>query len=393
MCVDDGHAMLRRPTDDKPRADERAPHNRFQTLEVGRGIAAAMVAMSHAGGLIGEPRWFGVVPFGGWLNNLNVGVDFFFVLSGFIISFVHWNDIGRSERLGGYVSRRFTRVFPSYWIILTLIVPVYLAVPAFGSARQHDWLNVITSYLLFPMPEQPVLGVAWTLTFEVFFYLMFGLLIWFGRAALSIFALWTAGVAICQVTGTDDYPFSFFGNLYCLQFLLGMAIAAQVKVGSVRYPSLLLTIGLVGFFGGIFLAGDIQSVAGGAWARLLFGGTAGLIILSVVNLEPTNRLRVPAWLIPLGSASYAVYLTHVVAESAIIRLSFRTGWAIVGPHAMFFGLAAAGIACGILYHYLVERRIIMAVRGWLHTPSKPDPRVTMPAELTERREPVVRLQC
>src|SRR3954463_5354085 len=85
---------------------------RFLGLELGRGIAAIMVALSHAVGLVAEPRWFGAVGFGGHLANLNVGVDFFFVLSGFIVTFVHWGDIGRRDRLANYARQRFTRVFP-----------------------------------------------------------------------------------------------------------------------------------------------------------------------------------------------------------------------------------------------------------------------------------------
>ena len=105
-----------------------AAAERFGSLEVGRGLAAAMVAMSHALSLLAEPRWLGVEPFGGRFANMNVGVDFFFVLSGFIVTFVHWHDLGRPERLGRYARRRFTRVFPAYWIVLTVIVAVYQAV-------------------------------------------------------------------------------------------------------------------------------------------------------------------------------------------------------------------------------------------------------------------------
>ncbi|NBQ54213.1 MAG: acyltransferase, partial [Proteobacteria bacterium] len=50
------------------------------------------------------------------------GVDFFFVLSGFIILHAHMDDIGRPARLGRYLWRRAVRVYPIYWICLTLSV-------------------------------------------------------------------------------------------------------------------------------------------------------------------------------------------------------------------------------------------------------------------------------
>src|SRR5260221_692054 len=87
-----------------------APPMRFLTLEIARGIAASMVALSHALSLVAEPRHLGTTAFGDRLANMNVGVDFFFVLSGFIITFVHWDDVGRPGRLTRYASRRFTRV-------------------------------------------------------------------------------------------------------------------------------------------------------------------------------------------------------------------------------------------------------------------------------------------
>ncbi len=346
------------------RARERpASQARYLTLEIGRFIAAAMVALSHAVSLIAEPRWFGVVALDGRLANMNVGVDFFFVLSGFIVSFVHWDDFGRPDRLAHYASRRFTRVFPPYWVVLSVIVPVYLAVPSFGEPRQHDWLHVVTSYLLLPMPQQPVLGVAWTLTFEVFFYVLLGLLIWRGRRALALFALWGVVIVACLVSGlTAYYPFAFFGSAYGLQFLLGMAIAAGLRRGRARAPGVLLAGGLVGFFVPVFLFPNIQPIGDGVVARLVFGAAAGLIIAGAVELERAGRLRAPALLVPLGAASYAIYLTHVVTESVLIRLATHMAPGALGPTPMLALLGAVGVTGGIVFHYAVERPLTRRVR-------------------------------
>ena len=337
----------------------------FHSLEVGRGIAAAMVALSHALSLAAEPRWFGRVPFGGALANMNVGVDYFFVLSGFIITFVHWQDFGRPGRLGHYARRRFARIFPPYWIILSVIVPVYLAVPSFGEPRQHDWLAIIASYLLLPMPEQPVLGVAWTLTYELFFYVLLGLVIVMGRRALPLLVLWVAGIALCQLLGWRSYPASFFGNTYGTEFLLGMGAAAWLRHRRAPVPGLLLIIGLGTFFGAVFLAPTIQHEAEGAWARFLFGPAAALILIGSVELERTGRLTVPGWLVPLGAASYAIYLTHVVTESALIRGTMSVGAGALGAETMALLLALAGIVGGFAYHVAVERPTLRIVRRWL----------------------------
>jgi exopolysaccharide production protein ExoZ len=358
---------------DHGRFPAAAARSRFLTLEIGRGIAAIMVVVSHAVSLIAEPRWLGTAAFDGWLANMNVGVDFFFVLSGFIVTFVHWDDFGRPDRLLHYANRRFARVFPPYWVILTVIVPIYLTVPSFGVASQHDWLSIVTSYLLIPMPQQPVLGVAWTLTFELFFYVLLALVIGFGRRALALFVMWGIAIVVCLGAGLDYYPFSFFGSAYGLQFLLGMAVAAGLRKRRVRAPGTLLGVGLVGFFLPVFLWPGIQSILDGTVARLVFGAAAGLIIAGAIGLERAGRLRAPALLVPLGAASYAIYLTHVVTESALIRLFSRIAPGVLGPEAMLLALSLAAVAGGLIYHYWVERPLTRAVRRRLpsRTPAMP----------------------
>ncbi len=63
---------------------------------------------------------FGPFPASGLFAFGHAGVDFFFVLSGFIILHVHAGDIGRPVRLGHYLQRRFTRVYPFYWVVFLL---------------------------------------------------------------------------------------------------------------------------------------------------------------------------------------------------------------------------------------------------------------------------------
>ena len=74
--------------------------------------------MVHATGLSYSSRPDAGLPFGGLFLFAHAGVDFFFVLSGFIIYRVHRGDIGSPHRLSRYAWRRFVRIYPTYWIIL-----------------------------------------------------------------------------------------------------------------------------------------------------------------------------------------------------------------------------------------------------------------------------------
>ena len=121
------------------------------------------------------------------------------------------------------------RIFPPYWIVLTFVVATYALSPQLGVARQHEWPNVVASYVLFPMPDQPVLGVAWTLVFEMAFYVLFAGYIFIGRSLLWIFVPWTIAVLWAAAYGSLDYPIDFLTSPYHLEFAMGVLVAAGVR--------------------------------------------------------------------------------------------------------------------------------------------------------------------
>lgn len=116
----------------------------------------------------------------------HAGVDLFFVLSGFIILFVHRRDIGRADRLGHYVRRRISRVLPLYWIALTLT----LLMGAAGSGAAPAATAILLSAFLIPTVSEPLLGTAWTLQCEAVFYVVFSVLILNKRLGMALLAVW-----------------------------------------------------------------------------------------------------------------------------------------------------------------------------------------------------------
>jgi exopolysaccharide production protein ExoZ len=85
-----------------------------------RGIAAVAVVLSHAARHVNMA--FGMPVLITAFQAGHAGVDLFFVISGFIILFVHHRDIGQPSRLCHYLGRRFNRVMPLYWVALGLTV-------------------------------------------------------------------------------------------------------------------------------------------------------------------------------------------------------------------------------------------------------------------------------
>jgi len=90
----------------------------FNLLQVYRGLAALMVVLLHAQDIINrnielhKDSLLKIFTFG-W-----IGVDFFFVLSGFIIFYVHQSDIGQVKKFKQFIIKRLLRIYLIYWIVL-----------------------------------------------------------------------------------------------------------------------------------------------------------------------------------------------------------------------------------------------------------------------------------
>src|SRR5215213_8938349 len=127
----------------------------IQCLQAGRGLAALAVVLhhaDHAGSSFGKEHIYSPLLHLGYL-----GVDFFFVLSGFII---FHSTVGRGRSAADYAWARFRRVYLPYWPIGLAIGLLYVLFPAMSaSERSWAWLPTLT---LLPVSSMPALSVAWT---------------------------------------------------------------------------------------------------------------------------------------------------------------------------------------------------------------------------------------
>jgi len=97
---------------------------KFFSLQILRAAASTLVVLGHTRGLIGHH--FDSTPFPSLFERGDRGVDLFFVLSGFIMTYVHFRDIGKPERYSGYLYSRVTRIYPFVWIVSIGAVVIYL---------------------------------------------------------------------------------------------------------------------------------------------------------------------------------------------------------------------------------------------------------------------------
>lgn len=348
----------------------------FRSIEAERGIAALLVVLFHADKVMLNPAYWHAHVFGGLLVAGHAGVEFFFVLSGFIIAHVHAADIGRPERLRRYVTRRFERIYPLYWLVLTGVVALAVLGPDVNSLRHVDNAAIASSYLLAGTDSHGgALTVSWTLFHEVLFYLAFAVLIVDRSAGIAIGAVWAGLIVAAATVGVGGLP-AYVTSPLNLLFAAGALAQIAVRTRRIRHPLLWAVIGIASFFALGVEEAWAPMLPGGA-RDLLYGLASAIALAGIVSRECDRPMAVPAPLSMLGAASYSIYLVHFPALSVVARVMRRAGLTGALPAELGCALlVTAVVVLGIALHVAVERPLL----AWLGQ-HRGAPRVARPATL------------
>jgi len=354
--------------------------NRLDNLQALRGVACLLVVVYHAAGIedlfglgfrpLRPVQWFGYA-----------GVDLFFVLSGFIIASTSRADLGRAARLPRYLFRRLWRIFPPYWVALVPAVAfaAYSAQPVFGPGWPAEWLDTL---LLLPQPGGcRFLPVAWTLSYELMFYLAVGgLFLLPRRAAVPALAGWA--VLVVGLAAAGHKPGNRFAALwvspYVLEFLAGVAVAWRpVRLGGRPAAGLVaLALAWVGVGSALVFRPDPTWLTYTHHLRVpVFGPAAALAVLAAVGWERAGGRVGWRWLQRVGDASYSIYLTHLVALLVVLYVSVSVGWGHTRlPHLVWIAATlTAGVQAGLLFHRFVERPLLALARRKPRPAAEPAP--------------------
>ncbi|MGF7148809.1 peptidoglycan/LPS O-acetylase OafA/YrhL [Sphingomonas zeicaulis] len=328
----------------------------LSTIQAGRGVAALAVVMFHLTIMMGDARYGGdpVLRALTWRGDL--GVDFFFVLSGFIMMFIHAGDIDRPARWTSFARARFVRLFPIYW----LYTAAFCVFVMFGFGRvvqlptdAADWLSVVLLVRLTDV--QPPLNVAWTLFHEIAFYGVFSLLILDRRVGAIVLASWMIAVALAfTFPGTGHpTPLQTYFAACNLDFLIGMIACVAMRHAPYR-------VCLAAFWCGMGLLAMTLGYEYGVhkllWSGLLYGLAFGGIIAGMTAWEARRGgVRLPLAK-QLGDASYTIYLIHVPVTGVLLKLGVGLGLVGALPgELVYFGVLALALALGYAAHALVEK--------------------------------------
>ena len=335
---------------------------KLEGLEAGRGVAAFLVLLRHA--RTHCQLAYGAFPDAKLLVFGHAGVDFFFVLSGFIIFHAHQADLGRPARLGHYLQRRFTRIYPFYWIAFL----VAAAETLLSSHASPPLSLFVRSVFLLPTDQPPIIGVAWTLQQEVIFYTIFATIILNRRLGIAAFAAWFAymvavwSLRLPHPLGVVDD----LANYFNFQFFFGMTAAWIAGRFRIPAPRVLLAVGVVAFLA-VGLAEDSGAAPNlNLFTHLGYGIAAMAMVLGLVGWERRGDFAVPAILATLGSASYAIYLTPPLSIGAIWQVLVHTHLdTALSPWGAYAILVPSSTVVAVAVSFAVEKPAIALARRLL----------------------------
>jgi peptidoglycan/LPS O-acetylase OafA/YrhL len=363
----------------------------FHNLQALRGVACLAVVLYHVAGwetmiwprvmVLWPVRWFGFA-----------GVDLFFALSGFIITWAHLKDLGRPSQLPTYLFRRTWRIYPPFWAALvTAAVLSYLTAghPVFAPGWPSDWLYWA---LLLPRLEGcRLVPVAWSLVYELMFYLVFAtLFLTPARAGKWLLGGWA--LLVLGAKAADWQPGAFWATLpfspFVLEFL-GGAAAAGLLAGGLRIRPreclLAAAVWVVGF-AALLHSRDPDILGGSLWLRVLtFGPPSVLTVYALAAGEGGGSVRLPRWLQPIGDASYSIYLFHAAFGVATMFLTWGISHRLL-PHLLWLTLMiGSGVGGGWIMYRLVERPLLRLTRRnpGAHAAADDAPQVSGPHRLPQ----------
>lgn len=345
--------------------------------------------LSHA---LAQDKYFGDAA--KWLAHIfragDVGVPFFFVLSGFVIALAHTRDVGQPRRVWPYLRKRIVRIYPTYLIIFTFAYAGALASPALSAKVPHDALRLIECLALWPRDSHnpqdltsPVLWVAWSLQYEVYFYALAALAIVSRMAAWVVASVLAIGMAVQQVAPLGAFPWDFVFSPLIALFFLGVGAATLLR--RTRWPLrpvvLLVPSAVALALMAVYEAWSGQT-AMAPFRYAAFGLCATGLLLGLARLEERGVALARGPIArSLGDASYALYLLHFPIISALCKLTAK--WGLTGPLAAAASFAVIFTVCvmaSVLFHRAIERPLLQ----WLNPAKRAQP---VPAQAVDATAP------
>ena len=343
---------------------ERPAQDDIVAIQLLRWIAASLVVWVHSEHELSKVaarhhralRFSHAVEFG-------VGVDIFFLISGFLIFLVSRDLFGRPGAGRDFIIRRMVRILPLYWVATASMLVAILSVPRLLNHASLRPTSAIASFLMIAWPDRrdgvfPLLASGWTLNLEFYFYALFALVLGLParRAVPILIGVLLSTVALDQAWSGSPWWLDFYAQPIVLEFGAGMLLCLLYTRGT-RLP-------LIGAIAGIGLAIALHLGLRAAFhpPRVIGNGIPALLLF--VSSVFAAGVRVPRAAVRpirlMGNASYALYLTSPFTINATIEVLTRRG--VQGTTALTLSAYLASLAAAVVVHRVVERPLTASCR-------------------------------
>jgi len=288
-----------------------------------------------------------------------LGVDLFFVISGVVIASVTAGKFRRPGTAGVFLYHRLARIFPIFWIYTTITLIARHFQPLRDVGLPDRSVNLVASYLLIPTHRSMLLLQGWTLSYELYFYFVFFLLLLLIPERLAPWALALWGVAVVALKlyiGLSPFPianllispavFEFLAG--CILFHICRRSRLHPSVGVLLLISSILWLTAIIVYIAQTQPGHPEWIVDGPWRRpLLYGSFATLFLLGAMELERTRIIRYLPIFSSIGDWSYSIYLSHALVITLIGRVAFR----LLPHHVSILLIALIALPSVILVGY------------------------------------------
>ncbi|HHI1741200.1 TPA: acyltransferase family protein [Klebsiella pneumoniae] len=295
------------------------------------------------------------------------GVDIFFIISGFIMAYTlsDFNNTSNKSAAISFIKRRILRIYPIYLIILVPIVLMYF-LKVYLKVTDFSLYSLIGSILLIPdFTSNPhyhmLLQPAWTLVYEMFFYLTLSLTILFSKnkasSIINYSVILFVAIALVHLFNLQGNRLGWvnmhymIGDPIFLDFILGFVLYSIHKSSlSINIPTwtmlpLLATLTVIAMY-----------LASLGLPRIICFGLTSFVIVSIFTLNEPMKKSKNKKLLFLGAASYAIYLTHPLLFPFHIMLNNHFPWMFKYGFLDFL-FAIVAILIGCLTHNKIEIKI------------------------------------
>ena len=345
--------------------------NKIASIQVLRAIASIMVLIRHSQSqLSGYEIKYGLEP--SFLNSIDprqlgaAGVDIFFVISGLVMALVTYTPRRGFAEILPFLRKRVVRIIPPYWLWTGILIALLLLLPSAFTSRSFSLRDAFFSLLLIPYTPTPgntapLMGLAWTLWYEMYFYLLVaaGLLVpekiypWAlgGFIFLCTVVLPSPAGPVCELV-TNPILWEFFSG-----FVIGV-IFSQGAILS-RTPCVIM----IGLSVILFILSNVCALPFVRW--LSWGVPSVLFVAGLLFFDRASKnLNFPAWLVALGDSSYSLYLSHLLVLAVIGKLFVIIGIDKVVPSDIFIFLCVIGcIAVNEIVFRVTERPLLRLLRN------------------------------